>query len=283
MKKIVVPTDFSTCADNAVDFAVQSASYLPIEVNLLHAFEMKGNIYTDYMGVNKEFNRELLDEVYKKMEGLKKTIEETDGLIVNTYVALTPLADAVSELIEEKGIDLVVMGTLGASGLKEKIWGSKTARIISKTKVPVIVIPHAYRWMKPEKILLATNRFEKDPAILDDLFEMAGLYKARVQVAVMTDEDDDKAETFLEHSRTTPLYENFLKKQYKEDTLTVTHLFGLEFEETLQKHIKESNIDMLAMITYQNEKSIWDRLFNRSQTIRMSYHTTIPILAIPKK
>ena len=56
MKQILVPTDFSTCANNAVDFAVQSAKILPVEITILHAFELKGNIYTDYMGVNKEFN-----------------------------------------------------------------------------------------------------------------------------------------------------------------------------------------------------------------------------------
>lgn len=79
MKKILVPTDFSTCANNAIDFAVQSAMYLPVEVTLLHVFEMKGNIYTDYMGVNKEFNQSLMDDVHNKLAKLKKAIEEQRG------------------------------------------------------------------------------------------------------------------------------------------------------------------------------------------------------------
>ena len=283
MKKILVPADFSTCANNAVDFAVQSAKYLPVEVTLFHSFEMKGNVYTDYMGVNKEFNQALLDDVHNKLQELKKTIEETEGVTVNTYVAITPLVDAVMATVEEKGIDLVVMGTLGATGLKEKLWGSKTAALIGKTKVPVIAIPYEYEWKKPEKFLLSTNHFEKEPAILDFVFELADLYMAQVQVVVFTDEDDDKAETFLEHTRKTPQYEKFLKEQYKEETLTATHLYGKEFKETLQKHIDENEIDIVAMITYQKEKSFWDKLFHPSMTKRMSYHTKIPLLVIPGK
>lgn len=283
MKKILVPTDFSTCANNAVDFAVQSAKYLPVEVTLLHVFEMNGNVYTDYMGVNKEFNQFLLDEVHNKLAELKKLIEETEGVVVNTHVSVTPLIDAVLEATEELSIDLVVMGTLGAGAIKEKLWGSKTAAVIGKTKVPLMVIPFFYEWKKPEKLLLATNHFEKEPAMLDFIFELADLYMTQVHVAVMTDEDDDKADTFLEHTRKTPQYEKMLKEQYKEETLTATHLYGKEFEETLQQHIEENEIDILAMITYQKEKSFWDRTFHPSMTKRMSYHTKIPLLVLPGK
>jgi len=59
MKTILVPTDFSTCANNAVDFAIQSSKILPVEVTIVHAFDLVGNTYTDYMGVNKEFNQSL--------------------------------------------------------------------------------------------------------------------------------------------------------------------------------------------------------------------------------
>ena len=70
------------------------------------------------------------------------------------------------------------------------------------------------------------NHFEKEPAILDFLFKLADLYMAQVHVAVFTDEDDDKAATFLEHSRATSQHEKMLKEQYKVDMLTVTNLFG---------------------------------------------------------
>ena len=279
MKRILVPTDFSKCADKAIDFAVQSAKIVPIEIILLHSFEVKDNMYSDYMGVNREFNVSMLNDAKEKLAELKKNIEETDGVVVDTFISTNSLYDAITRSVKEKKMDMVVMGTLGASGIKEKLWGSRTAAIIGRSDIPVMVIPIEYEWKKPQNILLATNRFEKEPAILDYLFELAGLYMSRVQVAVFTDEGDDKAITFLNHEHKISEYEEYLTDMYNEETLTSAHLTGEDFETTLQNFIRENDIDILVMVTYQN--TFWSRIFNPSKTKRMSYHTNIPLLAIP--
>jgi nucleotide-binding universal stress UspA family protein len=279
MKRILVPTDFSKCADRAIDFAVQSAKMVPIEIILLHSFEVKDNMYFDYMGVNREFNVSMLNDAKEKLAALKKNIEETDGVVVDTFISTNSLYDAITRSVKEKKMDMVVMGTLGASGIKEKLWGSRTAAIIGRSNIPVMVIPIEYEWKKPQNILLATNRFEKEPAILDYLFELAGLYMSRVQVAVFTGESDDKTITFLNHDHKISEYEEYLTDMYNEETLTSAHLTGEDFETTLQNFIRENDIDILVMVTYQN--TFWSRIFNPSKTKRMSYHTNVPLLAIP--
>lgn len=281
MKKILVPTDFSNCAANAIDFAVQSAKIIPMEITLLHSLELNGNIYTDYIGVNREFNQILLNEINEKLDELKEKMERTEGVIVDTWVSKEPLQKSIIQSVHGKKIDFIFMGTLGASGIKEKLWGSKTAETIGKSGVPVIAIPNEYKWKKPQKILFATNQFEKDPAILNIVFELAGLYMAGVQVAVFTDEDDDKAGTFLENERKISEYETFLKEAYNENTLTSAHIYGENFNETLQNFIAKNDIDMLVMVTYPH--AFWNRIFNPSKTKLMSYHTKIPLLAIPAK
>ena len=278
MKQIVVPTDFSKCADNAIDFAIQSAKILPAKVTLLHSFEINDNIYTDYMGVNREYNLSILNGVKEKLTQLKKNIEETDGIVVDTLISTSALQDTIAKSVNEKNADLIIMGTLGASGIKEKLWGSRTAAVIGKSDIPVMAIPIEYKWKKPQKILLATNKFEKEPAILDYLFELAGLYMAQVQVAVFTNVDNDKAALFLEHKNKIARYEKFLKETYNEGTLASVHLYGKDYQTTLQNFIRENNIDILVMVTYQ--RSFWERIFNSGMTKRMSYHTHIPLLAI---
>ena len=281
MKQILVPTDFSKCADNAVNFAVQSAKILSAKVTLFHSFEVNDNIYTDYLGVNREYNLTMLTDVKEKLDHLKKNIEETDGVVVDTFVSTSSLQDGIVKFIKEKKPDLIIMGTLGASGIKEKLWGSRTAAIIGKVDIPVMAIPIEYKWKKPQKILLATNQFEKEPAILDYLFELADLYMAQMQVAVFTDVDNDKTATFLKHTDKISEYEEFLKATYNEDTLASVHLHGKDFQTTLQNFISENNIDMLAMVTYQ--RSFWERMFHPGMTKRISYHTHIPLLAIMVK
>ena len=281
MKAILVPTDFSTCANNAVDFAIQSSKIIGVEVTLVHAFDLTGNIYTDYMGVNKEFNQSLLHEVRGKLSMLKSGIKETEGVIVDTHVSTASIKESIFQVSNDKNIDFIVMGTSGANGIKEKLWGSKTADVIARSKVPVIAIPLEYKWEKPQKILLATNHFEKEPAMLDFIFELASLYKAQVHVAVFTDEVDDQAFTYMEHNRNIPQYEKMLREMYNDETLTVAHLFGKDFEAVLQDYIRQNEIDMLAMVTYK--RKFPDNLFHPSITKRMAYHTKIPLLAIPVK
>lgn len=279
MKQILVPTDFSECSKKALDFAVQSAKIIPAEVTLLHSFEVNDNIYTDYQGVNREYNLTILNEAKNDLDHLKKDIEETNDLTLDTTISTDSLQVAIKKAVEEKEFDLIAMGTLGASGLKEKLWGSRTAATIGKAGMPVLAIPIEYEWKKPQKILFATNQFEKDPAILNYLFELAGLYMAGMQVVVFTDEEDDKSEIFLEHKKKIAEYETFLKETYNEETLTSAHISGVNFEETLQQYIKENEIDILVMVTYPHR--LWERIFNPSQTKRMSYHSNIPLLAIP--
>jgi nucleotide-binding universal stress UspA family protein len=281
MKRILVPTDFSDCASNAIDFAVQSARYLPVEITLLHVLEVKENVYTDYLGVNREFNETLLHDAEDRLNRLKKSLQEKSGIGVKTQISISPLTEAVLEAAAENKSDLIIMGTQGAGGLKEKLWGSRTASVIGKTRVPVLAVPFYYTWKKPEKLLFATNHFEKDPAILDYLFEMVDLFMAKVHVVVFTEEEGEKALALLEHTRKTPAFEKTLREKYNQPELTATHLFGEAFEESLQDFIKLNQIDILAMITYP--RNFWDRLLHPSITKRMSYHTKIPLLAIPAK
>jgi len=279
MKKILVPTDFSVCANNAVDFAVQTAKLAPAEIALLHSFELMGNLYTDYMGVNKEFNQSQLNDVYNQLAVLKRSIRETEGVTVDTHVCTGSVKKCILQTTKEKEIDYMVMGTAGASGIKETLWGSKTADIIAKSHVPVIAIPCGYKWKKPVKILLATNHFETKPVMLDFLFEWADMFNARIDVAVFTNDSKDSPVTYLEHMRRTPGYEHLLKEKYHEDTLTVTNLFGKDFEETLEDHIQQNEVDILAMVTYK--RTFPDTIFHPSITKHMAYHTKIPLLAIP--
>jgi len=188
MKKILVPTDFSSCAINALDFALQSARYLPVEIHVLYVYETHQDLYTDYVGLNKEFRLVLQSEAQEKLDHLKKEVEEKEGIMLYTHLSLRPFAESVLEISDELHIDLIVMGTLGASGLKEKILGSRTANLIGKSRIPILVIPYFYIWKKPEKFLLATNQFENEPAILDFLFETVDLFMAQMQVIVFTEE-----------------------------------------------------------------------------------------------
>jgi nucleotide-binding universal stress UspA family protein len=277
MKTILLPTDFSACADHAIMFAVELARLVTAKIELIHIFVLNGVINLPEDGLNSELIQAKSDEIDFKLSQLKQRIEN-ERVIVDTAVYKDTVTDGIIKATGDKNIDLIVMGTTGASGIKEKLLGSETGAIIGNTKVPIIVIPSEYRWKKPVKILLVSNHFEKEPAMLGFLFELAILCHAEVHVAVFTDEGEG-AVKIIEHGRTIFQYEVMLKEEYKPVSLTVIHLYGAEFEKTLQDYIARNEIDLLAMISYR--RTFLERIFHPSVTRRMSYHTKIPLLAIP--
>lgn len=281
MIKILIPVDFSECSIKAVNFAAQLSHYVPTQLDLLNVQEGTGSLYTDYVGLNKEYNQYLIADARKKLEKLQAKLGLADHVVISTHLVTGEVQETIIAEAAKLGSNLIVMGTSGASGIKELLIGSQTASVIGHSKIPVLAIPEHYEWKKPEKILLATNNFEKEPSILDSIFQLAAQLHAKVETAVFSDEDYDDAAALLQASYGISSYEKFLKEEYKQIALATAHLSGKSLEEALNDYIARNNIDILVMITYQ--RNLLKRIFNPSQTRRMSYHTRIPLLAIPSR
>lgn len=279
MIKILIPVDFSECSIKAVNFAAQLSQYIPTQLDLLNVQEGTGSLYSDYVGLNKEFNQSLIADARKKLEKLQVTLGLSQHVVAMTHLVTGEVQETIIAEAAKLGSNLIIMGTSGASGIKELLIGSQTASVIGHSKVPVLAIPEDYEWKKPKKILLATNNFEKEPNVLNPVFDLASQLQANVETAVFSDEDYDDAATLLQTSYGINAYEKFLKEEYSQTELVATHLTGKSFEETLSDYIKHHDVDILVMITYQ--RNLLKRIFNPSHTRRMSYHTKIPLLVIP--
>ena len=279
MQKIIVPTDFSSNAKKAMDFAVQIARQAKAEIIVIHACELIDSTFKDHQTVYKEHNQTIIDKANEQLSLLKKNIEDTEKLSVNIKLYKGTVTDTILQAAEEHHAALVIMGSLGEAGLLEKIFGSKTAQIIGETNVPVIAVPSLYEWKVPEKILLVVNNFEEQPDIINPAFELAGLFNAKVHIAIFTDVDSAEAIDYLKNKRSITTYEEKLKTRYKNISINSVHLDGHRFQETIEEYIHEQRIDMVAMVTHK--RTFLQSIFNGSITKKMSYHTQIPLLAIP--
>lgn len=279
MKKILVPTDFSPNAERAIDYAVQIAKLNQATIYLIHACDHLDTLYMEGAIPKAEYNKTIADEAFNNLEILRRSIEEPEQVLVNIQLYSGPINDTILVAAEEHQADLVIMGTLGVSGLKEKIFGSKTASIISNSKIPVLAIPLEYDWSTPVKFLLAINHFDEDIDTLKPLFDLARVFNTEVQVTIFTDEDVAGASDFLKDAKEIEFMEEKLKKEYEGITITAKHLSGRYFEESITEYIDKNNIDLLAMTTHK--RSLISSIFNRSITRKMSYHAKVPVLAIP--
>ena len=174
MKKILIPTDFSVCADHAAEVAIQLARRIKAELHFVHLMSIpidwvhlehhQEKLYPDVTKRVKEANHRLCEWVNRA---------EKKGLTAQHYLHYNESYSGIVDYINQNSIDLVVMGSHGASGLKGFFWGSITQRIARLSSVPVLVIKESTGKLEFDKMVFASN-FEP---------EMDKAYKKVVQLA----------------------------------------------------------------------------------------------------
>ncbi len=279
MKKIVVPTDFSPNADKALNFAVQIAKQAKAEIYLIHACDMFDTVFKDNQTKYNEHNQTISDKATESLSILKKSIEDTEKLSVHIKLYNGKITDSILQASDEHHADLIIMGTLGEAGVKEKIVGSISAWVIGKTTIPVMAVPLMSEWEIPTSFLLAINNFDTQPEIFKLVFELAELFNAVVHIGIFTDADKADAIEYLKDERGVVAYEEKLSTMYKNSTIKHVHIDGHTFQETIEKYILEQGIDFVAMLTHK--RTLIESIFNKSMTKKMSYHTRIPLLVVP--
>lgn len=136
INKILVPTDFSEPALKALRYAVGLASRLQAALTLLYVVEPA--IYPAELGIAVNIEGDLMD---RGREQITKLAAQECGAITTDTEVLTGVADLkIVETAEERGVDMIVMGTHGHSGLAHVLLGSTAERVVRKAPCPVLTI-----------------------------------------------------------------------------------------------------------------------------------------------
>jgi nucleotide-binding universal stress UspA family protein len=157
MNKILVATDFSACASNAMDYALELARMTGLEVAAVHAIGAFEGIF------NNTYNALYIEEYYNsKREALKKwaaTFAEKEAyraVPVSTSCEVGSVSGVITKYIEANPVDLLVMGTMGSTGITG-LFGSNASTMVEKTKTPTLIIPLESRFTADPVITLATD------------------------------------------------------------------------------------------------------------------------------
>lgn len=163
MKKILVPFDFSEQATDAFRFALQMAKQSKSQVHLLHVVELPV-LHDTVLMPTLSFEEENLKDMQKnaglKLERLIKR-HSTSEVRVETKVEFGSTSVTILDYIDKNEIDQVVMGTKGATGMKEILIGSNTEKIVRACHVPVIAVK---KFSNPRQIrnIVFPNTLETD-------------------------------------------------------------------------------------------------------------------------
>ena len=143
MQRILVPTDFSAHSEKALEFAKNLAKLTGARIHLLHCYQINvGGVSPYGVTVPEQFNREVRDAAVKQLEALAEAVA-ADGLEVESHVTPSYPSEAVTDLANEIGADLIVMGTRGATGLKHVLLGSVAERTLRIAPCPVVTVKDA--------------------------------------------------------------------------------------------------------------------------------------------
>jgi nucleotide-binding universal stress UspA family protein len=277
MQKILVPTDFSDNSLKAITYASETAQKSGAIIYLLHVVEPTIDMVNPQPDL---FRDEVVKEKSEQLQLSQKVVTDNyPGIKIDIELSRGAIISSILDFSEREKMDLIVMGTTGASGLKEIFIGSVAAGVIGKTKIPVLTVPVSYEMEEPDAILFATNQFEKNKNILDKVVAISKLFSAEIHVVVFKDIGGDKNAEFIYNEEQLNHYLKFLKETFPEIIFRAELLQGKNFEINIDWYCNKNGVDLIAMITYP--KSVLEKVFRKSVTKKMAFHSTIPILAIP--
>ena len=272
--KILIPTDFSNVANNALQYAIHLAKKINAELHILYVKNIPimdnsfpNNVYQSYMLEVEEFTKKSFAELTTKY------LKDAD-LKYETHTAFGFINDEIQEFVVTNKIDLIILGTTGASGLQEILIGSNAASVAAGAEVPVLIIPPTSTFEEIIHLVYATDYNEPEFPAVSRLAYFASLYDADVSVLHIESDYDDLFDS--EH--------NYFNRNKDADEFKKWKIIklpkGESIIESINNFIANNHSNMIVMA--KHNRNFFDRLFHRSLSKKMAYHTKIPLLVLNK-
>jgi len=277
MIKILLPTDFSENAYNAIKYAVELFENEECNFYLLNTYTpvLYDTEYILYSPSNLS-----LHEIYrnKSLKGLEKIERQINKDLPNSkhkwelVSSFNMLSEEIKIQVKENRIDLVVMGTQGATGAKMILFGTHTVHAIKKASCPLLAIPSGFKFKTLKNILFPTDydlKFtDKYLKFLKILIEKhaSTIHIVNVYFGIPPDTEKEKSKKFLEE-----YFKDLPHKFYKIENSSVP--------EGIDEFQNENPVDLLVMIN--NKHSFFENILFRPVVNEIGFHVKIPFLVIP--
>ena len=274
MKNILIPTDFSLVSKNAAVYAIELAKSIQYQKITFYNVYQAPVITEPAIPAMQVIDFDALKKISEV--GLKKMKESlqhlAEGKLEFDYISEFGVLDSsISEVCERTEADIIVMGILGGNNVEELLIGSSSTSVAHHTKFPVIIVPQQAVFSPLNKIVLAFD-FKKvgknTPAeAIRKLLEITGAHLSILHV--------DEHNKQLENA---DLQKELLTGIFKEYQPEFFFTQNEDFAEGINDFVTEHQINLV--ITIPKKHGLFDRLFKRSHTKHLAFHTHIPIMCI---
>lgn len=277
MKNILLPTDFSANSMNAIEYAMHFFENWECNFYILNVQKISEYISDDLVAGSKtdsiyesiaSDNKKLINELVKKLSKKYKTQSYTfQGLFdYDDFVA------AVDQAVKFHSIDLIIMGTNGATSAKEVVFGSNTLQIIRGSNCPMLAIPENYKFKKISTAMFCNQNSEDfSEQEVKPLKDVISMHQAVLKI-VELDENKTALKDQKENTNLSTLFKDIPYTYYSLDQLA-----GWTAINTATQLL---NVDLNAI--FVENKTLLERLFFGSDTSAMLYGTKVPLLLLKR-
>ncbi|WP_370391684.1 universal stress protein [uncultured Winogradskyella sp.] len=277
MKSVLLPTDFSENSWNAIVYALEFLKDEPCVFYLLHVNTLNYGVLNnpDYRDSDN-----VIEEVYTKPSKTKllhllKRISKISNNKAHRFYSLVDYGlfiDSIRNQIVDKQIDLIVMGTKGASGLKKIIIGSNAGDVVVKVKCTTLIVPENTKYERIQEIAFPTdfssfNNFKT----LQPLLELIEDHRAKLSFLYV---NSKKKELNVEQQKNKDLLKDFFSGlPYDFFFLTNRRL-----EDAVQCFTQSRAVSMIAMVA--KNLNYFQQILFHTKVEHITYHTDIPFLVL---
>lgn len=273
MKNILIPTDFSETANNALHYALELALLTGAECTLVHAYEMP----YDFAAQMENRTEAIKKNAKKKLQDYVETLKQDANyqhLRFNLLVEEGTPESVVEDLTDETRVDLIVVGLNKHSGWESFFSGNTGADVIERSQVPVLAVPAGTPFTKPREIVYAATYSEEDLQNLEELAAIARLFDARLRVVHIvkesTQEEKLRFRSFSEEVQDKLSYSNVVQELH----------VASDVEDGIQQAAGTEGV-IISMAHYH--RSFFNEIFSKSHTEEMAKETRVPLLVFYEK
>ncbi|QQX75805.1 MULTISPECIES: universal stress protein [Aequorivita] len=273
MKNILLPTDFSKNSRNAIRYALKFFEAEKCTFHILNSQKTSGYITADvlygapgasvYEGILNDNKKEL-----EKMVQYCESISEGEEFTFVPKIDFDNIVDAVNQAVALNNIDLIIMGSNGATGAAEVIFGSNTLKIIRNVDCPVIVIPEDFVFEKINSVLLSLNyQYDLAHKSLNIISEIVKKHNASLKILEI---EEESIELSSQRNHTEEVFKEIGFERFSIKNIPASMAINA-FEQLIP-------VQLHAMIV--ERKNFLDRFIFGSETSKIKYGSLVPLLVL---
>jgi nucleotide-binding universal stress UspA family protein len=270
MKKILIPTDFSKYADQAIEAGAQIAKKNNAEIVLIHMLELPGQTNDAITG---ETSIPAIMLFKKKADEILKSIKNRPylkGIPIKEVVQLDNAYNGITTYANNNDIDLIVMGSHGSSGFEEIFIGTNTEKVVRLSNIPVLIIKNEVGELDIKKIVFASDFSKEIKKPFLELLKFAKIFNAKLKLVMICTPNSFKS---------TPVAEKIMKEfvtEFDMPDYSMEIYNETNIEKGITNYANAKNADLIALCTHG--RTALNHFFNGSISEDLVNHTSRPVV-----